>query len=105
MEESKNPLMGHIVKVPAQVFGISDGVQMTVNAAMTTFAPAGIEIMGQVECNMFASYTLGTVSFSVHGEKPVMVIVRLDELMRFLQAATVCHHEQEDKKNAEEEKV
>lgn len=48
MEENKNPLMGHVVKVPAQVSGIPDGVQMTVNAAMTTFAavdgkPAGIE--------------------------------------------------------------
>lgn len=38
--------------------------------------------------------------------KPVMVSVRLDELMRLLQAAAaVCHHEQEDKKNAEEEKA
>lgn len=36
MEENKNPLMGHVVKVPAQVSGIPDGVQMTVNAAMTT---------------------------------------------------------------------
>lgn len=62
--------------------------------------------MGTAECNMLASYTRGTVSFSVHGEKPVMVSVRLDELMRLLQAAAaVCHHEQEDKKNAEEEKV
>lgn len=89
---------------------IPDGVQMTVNAAMTTFAavdgkPAGIESMGTAECNMLASYTRGTVSFSVHGEKPVMVSVRLDELMRLLQAAAVCHHEPEDKKNAEEEKV
>lgn len=32
MEENKNPLMGHVVKVPAQVSGIPDGVQMTVNA-------------------------------------------------------------------------
>ena len=54
---------------------------------------------------MLASYTRGTVSFSVHGEKPVMVSVRLDELMRLLQAAAVCHHEPEDKKNAEEEKA
>lgn len=105
MEENKNPLMGHVVKVPAQVSGIPDGVQMTVNAAVTTFAavdgkPAGIESMGTAECNMLASYTRGTVSFSVHGEKPV------DELMRLLQAAAaVCHHEQEDKKNAEEEKA
>ena len=38
MEENKNPLMGHVVKVPAQVSGIPDGVQMTVNAAVTTFA-------------------------------------------------------------------
>jgi hypothetical protein len=110
MEENKNPLMGHVVKVPAQVSGIPDGVQMTVNAAVTTFAavngkPAGIESMGTAECNMLASYTRGTVSFSVHGEKPVMVSVRLDELMRLLQAAAVCHHEQEDKKNAEEEKA
>ena len=50
MEENKNPLMGHVVKVPAQVSGIPDGVQMTVNAAVTTFAavdgkPAGIESM------------------------------------------------------------
>ena len=68
--------------------------------------PAGIESMGTAECNMLASYTRGTVSFSVHGEKPVMVSVRLDELMRLLQAAAaVCHHEQEDKKNAEEEKA
>lgn len=92
MEENKNPLMGHVVKVPAQVSGIPDGVQMTVNAAVTTFAavngkPAGIESMGTAECNMLASYTRGTVSFSVHGEKPVMVSVRLDELMRLLQAA------------------
>lgn len=107
MEENKNPLMGHVVKVPAQVSGIPDGVQMTVNAAVTTFAavdgkPAGIESMGTAE----SSYTRGTVSFSVHGEKPVMVSVRLDELMRLLQAAAaVCHHEQEDKKNAEEEKA
>lgn len=111
MEENKNPLTGHVVKVPAQVSGIPDGVQMTVNAAVTTFAavngkPAGIESMGTAECNMLASYTRGTVSFSVHGEKPVMVSVRLDELMRLLQAAAaVCHHEQEDKKNAEEEKA
>lgn len=82
MEENKNPLMGHVVKVPAQVSGIPDGVQMTVNAAVTTFAavdgkPAGIESMGTAECNMLASYTRGTVSFSVHGEKPVMVSVRL----------------------------
>ena len=110
MEENKNPLMGHVVKVPVQVSGIPDGVQMTVNAAVTTFAavngkPAGIESMGTAECNMLASYTRGTVSFSVHGEKPVMVSVRLDELMRLLQAAAVCRHEQEDKKNAEEEKA
>lgn len=38
MEENKNPLMRHVVKVPAQVSGIPDGVQMTVNAAVTTFA-------------------------------------------------------------------
>lgn len=25
MEENKNPLMGHVVKVPAQVSGIPDG--------------------------------------------------------------------------------
>lgn len=54
MEENKNPLMGHVVKVPAQVSGIPDGVQMTVNAAVTTFAavdgkPAGIESMGTAE--------------------------------------------------------
>lgn len=60
MEENKNPLMGHVVKVPAQVSGIPDGVQMTVNAAMTTFAavdgkPAGIESMGTAECNMLAA--------------------------------------------------
>lgn len=96
MEENKNPLMGHVVKVPAQVSGIPDGVQMTVNAAVTTFAavdgkPAGIESMGTAECNMLASYTRGTVSFSVHGEKPVMVSVRLDELMRLLQAAAAHH--------------
>lgn len=47
MEENKNPLMGHVVKVPAQVSGIPDGVQMTVNATVTTFAavdgkPAGM---------------------------------------------------------------
>ncbi len=64
MEENKNPLMGHVVKVPAQVSGIPDGVQMTVNAAVTTFAavdgkPAGIESMGTAECNMLASYTRG----------------------------------------------
>lgn len=34
-----------------------------------------------------------------------MVSVRLDELMRLLQAAAVCRHEQEDKKNTEEEKA
>ncbi len=34
-----------------------------------------------------------------------MVSVRLDELMRLLQVAAVCYHGQEDKKNAEEEKV
>ena len=56
MEENKNPLMGHVVKVPAQVSGIPDGVQMTVNAAVTTFAavdgkPAGIESMGTAECS------------------------------------------------------
>ena len=52
MEENKNPLMRHVVKVPAQVSGIPDGVQMTVNAAVTTFAavdgkPAGIESTGK----------------------------------------------------------
>lgn len=110
MEENKNPLMGRVVKIPAQLVGVPDGVQMTVNATMTTFAavdgkPAGIESKETAECNMYAGYTLGTVSFSVHCEKPVMVSVRLDELMRLLQAAAVCHHEQKDKKNAEEEKA
>lgn len=56
MEENKNLLMGHVVKVPAQVSGIPDGVQMTVNAAVTTFAavdgkPAGIESKAWVRQN------------------------------------------------------
>ena len=38
MEENKNPLMGRVVKIPAQLVGVPDGVQMTVNATMTTFA-------------------------------------------------------------------
>ena len=38
MEENKNPLMGHVVKVPAQVSGIPDGVQMTVNAMANRLA-------------------------------------------------------------------
>lgn len=64
MEENKNPLMRHVVKVPAQVSGIPDGVQMTVNAAVTTFAavdgkPAGIESMGTAECNMLAKLYAG----------------------------------------------
>ena len=107
MEENKNPVMGQVVEVPAQMSGVPDGMQMLVNAAITTFVaeenkPAGIESIGTEECNMLASYTRGTVSFSVHGAKPVMVTVRLDELMALMQAAAQRHHKI---KNAEEEKV
>lgn len=93
--------MAAIHRIPAAKSGVPDGVQMTVNAVMTTFTaadgkPAGIESMGAAECSVLASYTRGTVSFSVHGEKPVMVSVRLDELMMLLQAAAESHHEKEE---------
>lgn len=83
---------------------------MTVNAAVTTFAavdgkPAGIESMCTAECNMLGQLYAGNGLVLCPRGEAVMVIVRLDELMRLLQAAAVCHHEQEDKKNAEEEKA
>ena len=107
MKENKNSVMGQVAEVPAQMSGVPDGVQMLVKAAMTTFVaeenkPAGIESIGTEECNMLASYMRGTVSFSVHGAKPIMVTVRLDELMALMQAAAQRHHKI---KNAEEKKV
>lgn len=107
MKKNKNPVMGQLVDVPAQMSGVLDGVQMLVNASLTTFTaeenkPAGIESIGTAECNMLASYTRGTVSLSVHGANPIMVTVRLDELMTLMQAAAQRHHKI---KNVEEGKV
>lgn len=83
------PERGVIRSVPKAECGLSDCVELFANASVTVFrrkkgeTPGG----GVAECRMTASYESGVVSISLRSGRPLMVSVRLDEMMALLQAA------------------
>lgn len=88
-KESEN---GVIRKVPKEISGVNDGVELFAKASITSFDQqegqiSGIAGIGITECKMLASYENGIVSISLRNEHPIMVSVRLEEMMSLLQAA------------------
>lgn len=83
------PERGVIRSVPKAECGLSDCVELFANASVAVFrrkkgeTPGG----GVAECRMTASYESGVVSISLRSGRPLMVSVRLDEMMALLQAA------------------
>lgn len=82
--------------------GPNDGVELEAKCAITRFTgengkPESIESMAIEQCKILASYELGTVSVSVHKDRPFMVSVRLDELMALLWAAADRKNNSEDR--------
>lgn len=89
---SKEPESGVIRKVPKAESGLTDCVELFANANVTSFSQKkgkiqGIAGSGVAKCRMTASYESGVVSISLRSGKPLMLSVRLDEMMALLQAA------------------
>lgn len=91
---SKEPESGVIHNVPKADSGLSDCVELFANANVTVFSQKkgkiqGIASSGIAKCRMTASYESGVVSISLRSGKPLMVSVRLDEMMALLQSASM----------------
>lgn len=91
---SKEPESGVIRNVPKGQSGVSDAVELFANANVTAFSRKkgrvqGIAGSGIAKCRMTASYETGVVSISLRSGKPLMVSVRLDEMMALLQSASM----------------
>lgn len=100
---SKEPESGAIRNVPKAESGLTDCVEMFANANVTSFSRKkgkiqGIAGSGIAKCRMTASYESGVVSISLRSGKPLMVSVRLDEMMTLLQAAAARSTETREKK-------
>ncbi len=100
---SKEPESGAIRKVPKAESGLTDCVEMFANANVTSFSRKkgkiqGIAGSGIAKCRMTASYESGVVSISLRSGKPLMVSVRLDEMMALLQAAAARSAETKEEK-------
>lgn len=100
---SKEPDSGVIRKVPKAESGLTDCVEMFANANVTAFIRKKGKIQdiagsGIAKCRMTASYESGVVSISLRSGKPLMVSVRLDEMMALLQAAAARSTEAREKK-------
>ena len=81
--------------VPKNESGLSDCVELYANANVTVFQKDGRQayrIAGgkTVKCRMMASYESGIVSISLRGDAPLMVSVRLDEMMELLKEAAAA---------------
>ena len=91
---SKEPESGVIRNVPKADSGLSDCVELFANANVTAFSRKkgkiqGIAGSGIAKCRMTASYESGVVCISLRSGKPLMVSVRLDEMMALLQSASM----------------
>ena len=100
---SKEPESGVISNVPKGRSGVSDAVELFANANVTAFSRKkgrvqGIAGSGIAKCRMTASYETGVVSISLRSGKPLMVSVRLDEMMALLQAAATRATEAREEK-------
>lgn len=100
---SKEPETGVIRNVPKSKSGVNDGVELFAKATVTSFASKGKQVTGisgagVADCRMLASYETGVVSISLRSGKPLMVSVRLDEMMALLQAAATRSAEVREKK-------
>ena len=100
---SKEPEPGVIRNIPKGQSGVSDAVELFANANVTAFSRKkgrvqGIAGSGIAKCRMTASYETGVVSISLRSGKPLMVSVRLDEMMALLQAAATRATEAREEK-------
>lgn len=100
---SKEPERGVIRNVPKAESGLNDGVELFASANVTAFSQkkgriSGIAGSGIAKCRMMASYESGVVSISLRSGKPMMVSVRLDEMMALLQAAATRSIEAREEK-------
>lgn len=100
---SKEPEPGVIRNIPKGQSGVSDAVELFANANVTAFSRKkgrvqGIAGSGIAKCRMTASYETGVVSISLRSGKPLMVSVRLDEMMALLQAAAARATEAREEK-------
>ncbi len=90
--------LGEVRKVPIEESGVADSVEMMVNSNIMTIVhkgkqPVGLRNIGVIPCKILTSYENGVISFSVRGERPFILSVRLDETMTLIQAASERHHE------------
>ncbi len=87
--------MMNIQRVPIEVAGVPDGVEMKAQCVHTTFYDKQGK-MGQrlLDCSMKASWSTGTLSigFTLNG-KHQSVCVRIDEAMALLAEASAARKE------------
>lgn len=93
--------MGEVVRVPAQVSGISDAVEIQSDCSIARYRTKNSSVIGVKgrprlhPCKIMASYTNGTMSVSVP-ETAFSVTVRLDEVMEVLKEAAAASREVEE---------
>jgi len=84
--------MSKVTRVPAQVSGLSDAVELRAQCAVARYRiknSVAVSVKGKPRlhpCKIMASYSEGTVSVSVP-ETAFSVTVRLDEVMAVLKEA------------------
>ena len=96
--------MSEIVRVPKELSGVSDSVQLDANCTFTRLLKDKMA-MQVLDCRMLASWETGifSVSFTLDGQRQV-VGVRLDELLELLSAANAARAEKDGgEKNGPEE--
>lgn len=100
-------IMSEIRRVPIEVSGVPDGVELQANCAVSRYRTKHCSVIGikgtprVYPCRIMASFTNTTMSISVP-QTAFSVTVRLDEVMAILKEASDYHHDlEESKENAE----
>ena len=100
-------IMSEIRRVPIEVSGVPDGVELQANCAVSRYRTRHCSVIGikgtprVYPCRIMASFTNTTMSISVP-HTAFSVTVRLDEVMAVLKEASDYHHDlEESKENAE----
>lgn len=93
--------MSEVVRVPVEVSGIPDGVELKSECSVARYRTKDSEVVsirGKPRlhpCRIMASYTNGTMSVSVP-ETAFSVTVSLDEVMAVLREAAEANREYEE---------
>lgn len=100
-------IMSEIRRVPIEVSGVPDGVELQANCAVSRYRARHCSVIGikgtprVYPCRIMASFTNTTMSISVP-HTAFSVTVRLDEVMDVLKEASDYHHDLEaNKENVE----